>query len=350
MSAEGEGPSQPRMRRSPEFELITAIRERMAATVAGSARAATIRIGIGDDAAVTEPGGATATTIDALVDGVHFRSSWCPPRVVGRKALAAAASDLAAMGAEPGEAYVWLGAPPDLGEAPILELCDGLASLAEDLGIAVLGGDLTAAAVLSVAVTAVGHAASASELAGRDGAEPGHALCVTGELGGAAAGLMLLEHPELREQVSEETAAAAIARQLDPRPRLDAGGALAAAGAAAMIDVSDGLGADAEHLAAASGTGAEIELERVPVGAGVTEVAAASGRDVVDLVAAGGEDYELLCAIPRSALDRCARAVERSGSRLTEIGRFTGGGGSVRLRLAGGRSLPASGHDHLRPR
>ena len=142
-----------------------------------------------------------------------------------------------------------------------------------------LGGDLTAAPALSVSVTAVGHAAAASDLVGRRGAIDGHALCVTGELGGAAAGLMLLEHPDLRERVPERAAAAAISRQLDPRPRLEAGRALAAAGAAAMIDVSDGLGADAEHLAAASGLGAEIDLERVPLGAGVAEVAEAAGRD-----------------------------------------------------------------------
>ena len=350
MSTGPGDPAEPRMRRSPEFDLIGAIRERMAATVAGSARAAAISVGIGDDAAVTAPGGVTATTIDGLVDGVHFRSSWCPPRSVGRKALGAAVSDLAAVGAVPGEAYVWLGAPPELGEEPILELCDGLANLAEDIGIAVLGGDLTRAPALSVSVTAVGHATAASDLVGRRGAMDGHALCVTGELGGAAAGLMLLEHPDLRERVPERLAAAAISRQLDPRPRLDAGRALAAAGAAAMIDVSDGLGADAEHLAAASGLGAEIDLERVPVGAGVVEVAEAAGKDALDLVASGGEDYELLCAIPRSALDRCARAMEPTGSTLTEIGRFGDVGGSVRLRLPGGRSLPASGHDHLRAR
>lgn len=337
------------MRRSPEFELIAAIRERLAATLESSARRASVRIGIGDDAAVIVPGAVTATSVDAIVDGVHFRSSWCPPRSVGRKALGAALSDLAAMGASPGEAYVWLGAPVELGEASCLELCDGIATLAEQVGVAVLGGDLTTAGALSVCVTAVGHAGSESELVGRDGAEAGHALCVTGALGGAAAGLMLLEHPELRSQVSEPLAREAIRRQLEPEPRLASGRALAAAGAAAMIDVSDGLGADASQLAAASGLGIEIDLESVPPCAGVREVAAAAGRDHHELVAGGGEDYELLCAIPRSALSACEGAVARSGSALTEIGRFVEGG-AVRLRLPGGRSVPASGHDHLRAR
>jgi len=342
-------PREPRLRQSPEFDLIGAIRERLASTLASSARRSSVRIGIGDDAAVIVPGAVTATSVDAIVDGVHFRSSWCPPRSVGRKALGAALSDLAAMGAAPGEAYVWLGAPPELSEASCLELCDGIAELAEQTGVAVLGGDLTAAGALSVCVTAVGHAGSESELVGRDGAEAGFALCVTGELGGAAAGLMLLEHPELRKEVGEPIVREAIRRQLEPEPRLASGRALAAAGAAAMIDVSDGLGADAGQLAAASGLGVEIDLEKVPLAAGVREVAAASGRDHHELAAGGGEDYELLCAVPRSTLAECEGAVASSGSALTEIGSFVAGG-SVRLRLSGGRSLPPAGHDHLRAR
>jgi thiamine-monophosphate kinase len=336
---------EPRMRHSPEFELIDEIRRRLGATAA--AEPGRIAIGIGDDAAVTTPGGATAVSVDALVDGVGFRRAWCPPRAVGRKALGAALSDLAAMGAGAGEAYVWLGMPPDLDEASCLELCDGIAELAGELGVAVLGGDLTASPVLSVCVTAVGHAESAAELIGRDGAEVGHALCITGEVGGAAAGLMLLEHEELGVAVPEGIRNAAIARQLSPAPLIACGQALARAGAVAMIDVSDGLGADAEHLAAASQVGIELDLELVPVGAGVREVAAAAGRDPHELVASGGEDYELLCAVPRAALGACVEAAADAGCRLSEIGRCVSGG-PVRLRLAGGRSMPVAGHDHLR--
>lgn len=340
-------PREPRMRSSPEFDLIEAIRERLAPTLAGAARRDHVRVGIGDDAAVTVPGDATATSIDAVVDGVHFRRSWCPPRAVGHRALGSALSDLAAMGALPGEAYVWLGAPADFDDAACLELCDGIAALAEQVGVAVLGGDLTSSSVLAVCVTAVGHAGSERELVGRAGAEAGFALCVTGELGGAAAGLMLLEHPHLRDEVAPTAREAAIARQLEPRPQLRAGRALAAAGARAMIDVSDGLGADAEQLAAAAGVGVELELERVPLGAGVREVCAAAGRDHHELVAGGGEDYELLCAVPRSALSACERAARGAGTTLTEIGRFAGSG-PVRLRLPGGRSVPPAGHDHRR--
>jgi thiamine-monophosphate kinase len=336
------------MRSSPEFDLIAAIRDRLAATVTGSSAA--VRVGSGDDAAVVAPPpGDRAVTVDAIVDGGAFRRRWCPPRAVGRKAIGAALSDLAAMGAEADEAYVWLGAPEDFGADACLELCDGLAEIAERFGVAVLGGDVTRAPALAVSVTAIGHAAPGRPLLGRAGAGDGDALCATGSFGGAAAGLMLLEHADLAAEVDPELAERARARQLAPEPRLAAGAAIAGAGGKAMIDVSDGLGADAEHLAAASGVGIEIELDRVPVAAGVAEAAAAAGRDPAELVAAGGEDYELLCAVPRGALAACAAAVAETGCALTEIGRFVPGS-SVRIRLPGGRSVPPGGHDHLRSR
>lgn len=334
------------MRRSPEFDLITAIRERLGDPAAAGVD---VRIGIGDDAAVTvaADGTARAVTVDALVDGVGFRRAWCPPRAIGRKAAAAALSDLAAMGAEPTELYAWLGVPDDLDRAATLELCDGLAEIAARSGAALLGGDLTASGVLALSVTAIGRAAVGERLVGRAGARVGDAVCVTGSLGAAAAGLMLLEHPELAASVPAEEADAARARQLQPEPRIAAGRALAAAGAGAMIDVSDGLGGDAEHLAAASGVGIEIELDRVPLGAGVAAVAAAAGRDPIELAAAGGEDYELLCAIPRAHLEASREAVAARGVALTEVGRVEPGA-AVRLRLPGGRSVRAAGHDHLR--
>jgi thiamine-monophosphate kinase len=168
-------PLEPEMRRAGEFDLIAELRR-----MAGPSADARHLVGIGDDAAVTLPGGATATSIDALVDGVHFRSAWCPPRAVGHKAMATALSDLAAMGAEPGEAYVWLGRPHGLDDAGCLELAEGLIDVARRHGAALLGGDLTMAPALSVCVTAVGHAARAEDLVGRAGAGAGDVLCVTG--------------------------------------------------------------------------------------------------------------------------------------------------------------------------
>ena len=251
------------------------------------------------------------------------------------------------MGATPTEAYVWLGMPEDFGREDCLALCDGLAVVAEREGVAVLGGDVTASGILAVCVTAIGKTASAEAMIGRSGAADGDAVCVTGSLGGAAAGLMLLEHPELCQGLSERVRSAVTARQLEPQPRLAAGRALAGAGVGAMIDISDGLGAEAEHLAAASGMGLEIEVDRVPRGVGVAEVADAAGRDPYELMVSGGEDYELLCSIPRAALSACAEAVAAAGTELHEIGRVLPGG-AVRLRLPGGRSFPVAGHDQLR--
>ena len=246
---------------------------------------------------------------------------------MGRKALAAALSDLAAMGAAPGEAYVQLGVPDDLDEAGCLELGEGLAQVAAEHDVAVLGGDVTRAPALWLAITVVGHAGSADELVRRAGARPGDVLAVTGELGGAAAGLLVLDRPELEAAVGAEVADALRRRQLEPRPRLGAGRALAAAGASAMIDVSDGLGGDAGHIAAASGVRLVIELERLPVQAGVGEVAAAAGVDADELATGRGEDYELLVTLPPERVDEASAAVAATGSALTPIGAVERGEG-----------------------
>ena len=166
------------------------------------------------------------------------------------------------------------------------------------------GGDVTRAPVLWIAITVVGHADSAEQLVRRSGASPGDLLAVTGELGGAAAGLLVLERPELADAVGAELAESLRRRQLDPHPRIAAGRALAATGASAMIDLSDGLGGDASHLAAASGVRLAIELDRLPLQAGVRELAAAAEEDVDDLATGRGEDYELLVALAAASARR----------------------------------------------
>lgn len=329
------------MRRSPEFDLISRARELFRATTEDCGR---VLLGAGDDAALTLPGAATATSVDAIVEGVHFRSSWCPPRAVGRKAIAAALSDLAAMGAEPGEAYVWLGAPQELSDEDCLELCAGIAEVAVEHEVAVVGGDLTAAPVLAVSITVVGHG-DRDGFVRRDGAPAAEVVCVSGALGGAAAALVALESAGLEIDLGEERYRALINHQLAPTPRLAAGRLLAAAGVSAMIDVSDGLGVDAEQLAAASGVGIEIDLARVPLSDGVAEIATASGRDRIEFAAAGGDDLELLCVMPPGAVAAASAALEELGLPLSEIGSTLAGQG-VKLRQAGGRPLPIRGHDH----
>ncbi len=138
---------------------------------------------------------------------------------------------------------------------------------------------------------------------------------LTGEIGGAAAGLLSLEEPEVAAAVPEAALAGLRARQLDPSPRLKAGRALAASGATAMIDLSDGLGGDVAHLAEASGAGVRIDAGDLPIAAGVAEVAAATGRDPLELAISGGEDYELLAALPPRCLDQASAAVQKDAAR-----------------------------------
>lgn len=322
-----------------EFDLIAAITERMPA--AGPR----VRVGSGDDAAVVEPGdGATAVTVDAIVEGVHFTLPEFPPEAVGRKALAAALSDLAAMGAAPGEAYVVLGAPTDAEDKTLLAIADGIAAVAERERVSFAGGDLVAAPQIFLAATAVGYETEVP-LVRRAGARSGDVVAVTGELGGAAAALELLTGAARAEEIAPKRHDALLARQLDPRPRLAAGQALASAGATSMIDLSDGLGADAGHLAAAGNRGIEIDLDRLPLAEGVAEVARRGGA--VELAALGGEDLELLATLPPERLDDARAAIDACGLELTAIGYVTDGDG-VSLRLPGGGELEPVGFDHRR--
>ncbi len=334
-----------------EFELLARIRERL--PPAGSQ----VRLGSGDDAAVTVPGGATATSVDAVVDGVHFRRKHASLAQIGRKALAAALSDLAAMAAEPGEAYVVLGIPDDLDEDGCLELLDGMADLAAATGTSLAGGDVTRATELFLAITVVGHAPDPGSFVSRAGARPGDALVLTGEIGGAAAGLALLDNPRLDADFvfsgaidgskAKSAGAGLLQRQLEPTPRLAAGRALADSGATAMIDLSDGLGGDARHLAESGGVGLRIEAAALPLAPGVVETATAAELNPVALAATGGEDYELLASIPPEYLDRATATVrEKEGAELTKIGEVVAGAG-VEIRLPGGELLGAAGFDQL---
>jgi thiamine-monophosphate kinase len=257
----------------------------------------------------------SVTSVDAMIEGVHFRldDGWATAAEVGHRALAGALSDLAAMGADPGEAYLVLGLPTGFGEDRALELVRAAAALAAETGTAILGGDVVGAPVLTVAVTAVGWAEDSDRLLGRDGAREGDLVGVTGLLGGAGAGLAVLEG---RAAAGTPAAEAALARARSPRPRLREGRALAAAGVHAMIDLSDGLAGDAAHIGRASGVCLHVELAGLPLQDGVAAIAAELGVPPWHLAAAAGEDYELcFCA---AAADR--EAVERALGELGPVG------------------------------
>lgn len=297
----------------------------------------------GDDCSVVQTNGmCSVTSIDAVVDGVHFERDLFNPGDIGYKAVAGAVSDLAAMGARAGEVYVAMGVPGDIGETEFDQLRDGVLAAAADLEALLAGGDLTASPVLWLAVTAVGYAAGATELVGRDGARPGDVLVVTGCVGGAGAGLAVMRGRSLG--LPGEVATALKLRQTHPQPRLAAGQALAAAGATAMIDLSDGIAKDAVEIAAASGARLEVQLTDLPVQPGVADVAGHVGIDLWQFAAAAGEDYELLAALPAERLAELGGAA--GGTPLTVVGEVLQGSGASFVD-ADGVELQLSGYEHF---
>ena len=328
-----------------EFELLALLRSRLGMP---SDR---VLVGSGDDAAGVRPAGAVSvTSVDAFVENVHFRLATTSLDDLGHKSMAAGLSDLAAMGADAGEAYLTVGLPDRLGERAVVELGDGAAALARGHGAVICGGDLTRAAELFVVVTVVGYAASVAALATRAGARAGDLLGVTGALGGAGAGLLLLER-EL-PGIDPRAGAHLRARQRRPRPLVEAGRALAAAGVSAMIDVSDGIASDTLRLCEQSAVGIDVHLDALPAAEGVADVAMAAGVDPVEIVAAAGEDYELLFTAAPDRQDAIARVAADCGSPVTWIGSVRraarDGEEGVRLLDGTGRPRRLAGWDHLR--
>jgi thiamine-monophosphate kinase len=281
--------------------------------------------GVGDDAAILDvpAGERLVVSADSTVENVHFRREWLPARAVGWRAAASALSDLAAMAATPLGILVSLSLPESW-RGDVEELARGVGDAVRTAGTTIVGGDLTAAHELAIAVTVLGH--SAAPLT-RAGARAGDTLYVTGTLGGPRAAIEAL----LR---GEEPSPALLARYERPVPRVVEARWLAAHGAHAAIDVSDGLAGDAAHIAAASGVAIELQLDALPAIAGVSAIDAF----------ASGEEYELLVAAPHLDTDAFERDL---GVPLTAIGRVEKGAPDVVARLAGQRVALPGGFDHF---
>jgi thiamine-monophosphate kinase len=301
--------------------------------------------GIGDDAAVVRARPVCVTSVDAIVEGTHFRlrAGWATPAQVGRRALAGALSDLAAMGAETGEAYLVLGLPAGFAEEQALELVRGAKELAAQTGTTIAGGDVIAAPAVTVSITVVGWAESEDELVGRDGARRGDLIGVTGRLGGAGAGLAVLDG----RAPNAPYAQAALARTRRPSPRLSEGRALAAAGVHAMIDLSDGVAADAGHIGRASGVRLSVSLAALPLDAGVAEISAELRAAPWELAAGAGEDYELCFCVAPESRARVEQALGWTGGvGVSWIGEVVEGPPGVSLLGERGEEVRIDGFEH----
>ena len=315
-----------------EFALIAALERELRVTKSRS-----VELGIGDDAAVLRLGKErVVVSVDDQVEGVHFDLRWLSPLDVGYRALQAAASDLAAMGASALGAVASLQVPRGFPAAKLRQLARGQAQAARLLGCPVVGGNVTRGSVLSISTTVLGRV---TRPVLRSGARAGDELWVIGELGLARAGLLL--HQQGLKVPARLRAIATRAKRAWARPEAQLAAGLALRGhARAAMDVSDGLSGDVQHLARASGVKAVVEAARLSalVSPALCELGDLLGEPGAALALTGGEDYALLCAGPKAS--RPARA--------KILGRIERGRGSEIEFESGQRFSLAPGFDHLR--
>ena len=312
----------------PEFDRIRAV----AAALGDSAGV------LGDDcASIPDAEGTVVLSTDASIENVHFRRAWLGAEEIGWRAASAALSDLAAQGAVPVGLLAAVALPRETPEAESTAVMRGVGRAAAAVGAAVLGGDLSAAGEWMITVTVVGRAVHPVS---RRGAAAGDGLWVTGALGAARAALDAW-------RAGREPAPGARAAFAHPEPRIAAGRWLGEHGARAMLDLSDGLAADAGHLAAASGCRAEVELASVPTAGDAVVAAIAAGIEPPLYAAVGGEDYELLAALPAGFGEPDQRRFEAAtGLAITRVGRMARGSGT-RFVLRG-QPVALAGYDHFR--
>lgn len=305
-----------------EFGLIAALQPRLKPTAA-------VEIPSGDDAAVlTLSGERLVVSTDMLVQDRHFRLEWSSPEDIGHKAAAQNFADLTAMGARPVALTAAIALPPSTPVDWVLGVVDGLVAEAAELGAAVVGGDVTRADVITISITAMGVPAG-SRLVRRDGARPGDVVAVCGRLGWAAAGLAVLGRGFRSPRIVVDAHRRA-------HPPYEAGALAAAAGASAMIDVSDGLLADLGHIAEDSGVQIVIDAESLPIDDQVRETASAFNADPLGWVLAGGDDHALAATFPPDA------SLPAGFELIGEV--FAGSG----VEVPGYRHIGAPGYDHFR--
>lgn len=313
-----------------EFDFIRSLRER--AAVSSSVT------GIGDDAAVlpVAPGKETVITTDLLIEDVDFRRTTISPYLLGHKALAVSLSDIAAMGARPRWSLISIGVPADIWQTDFVDrLYSGLFELANGYDVQLIGGDTSRTAEKIVIDSIVVGECTKGQAIKRSGAQPGDQIFVTGSLGAAAAGLRLVERgahiaePNLNEEDSHKLDHVLL-RQLRPEPRVGWGIVLGDEKlATAMIDISDGLSSDLNHLCSASGAGALIDSSLLPIDRQVVELCGRRALDPLQLALHGGEDFELLFTVRSGDVARLPRRVD--GTAITRIGEIRAPDEGVRI-------------------
>ena len=338
-----------------EFGFLRRLRQRAIVRAAGGrptgGRAADppgVVVGMGDDAAVLElpvPPGAGGglqllATGDMMVEGSHFLLSVISPRQLGHKVLAVNLSDLAAMGGKPLAALLSLGLKGDETTDFLDEFYEGLWQVGERYGCPLVGGDtISSPRAMIVDVAALGTVPAGRAVL-RSGARPGDLVLVTGHLGASAAGLHLGLHPGV--VVADADRAEVVRAHLEPLPRLEESQAIAAAGPAhAMMDISDGLANEVNHICEFSGVGARLRGERIPMGEATRRVAAAAGVDPLAWALYGGEDYELVFTVDPRAAEAVARAVaDATGTLVTAVGEVVPASQGIWLERSGPGGAP----------
>jgi thiamine-monophosphate kinase len=342
----GEPPSRP----SPpaELDIIRLIRR-----IAERSRSERVEIGIGDDTAVllTQPGARLLATTDVLVEDVHFRRAWASPFDIGWKAMAVNLSDIAGKGGRPLWALVGLALSAPAAWEDVEALYEGMRQAAAPHGVAIVGGDTsTSPDAWFVNVTLLGEHVGSPRL--RSGAKPGDAVAVTGTLGRSAAGLAALEAGRSPlAGAPHEAIEAVTSSHLRPRARVAEGQWLDTAGGVhAMMDCSDGLATDLGHICRASGVGARVALERLPVDPAAREVALVLGADPLSWATSGGEDFELLLTCDPASVEGLRDGLRRAtGVALTVVGEIEALAAGLTFRDAAGKTVAVEpGYEHFR--
>ena len=325
----------PRSSTKSEFDFVAALKQRVAAS---GNKSESLIAGLGDDAAVfrSNAGKENVITADLLVEDIDFRRTTTPPFLLGHKALAVSLSDIAAMGARPLWSLISIGVPEDVWETEFVnQFYDGLLALANHYGVQLIGGDTSRTNESIVIDSVVAGECAAGRAVMRAGAAPGDQIFVTGSLGAAAAGLRLIERgAHLAEQnLADEDSQKldhVLIRQLRPEPRVGWGIVLGEERlATAMIDLSDGLSSDLNHLCEASDVGALIDSSLLPIDNRVVELCGRRALDPLQLALHGGEDFELLFTVKPADVARLPRRVD--GVEIKRIGEVSKAADGVRI-------------------